>query len=221
LWSLPAPKKAAAPYEAFALLPNRGRYQSLSEVEARLSFDLQALDALAAGCRQPSTQRAAWNLLLLGVGRYLWRYLHGKDPIELGALMGWLVEAVNRQQPPLSYLRRAACDYRRSRRASLAREEQLVREAIDDGATVALDGEDRVWSTPAVDVDPLLGRRLSAALARLSPPQREALLLSEVEERTGPEIAAQMGRSVGGVRNMIAEARKIVRDTLGEGSANE
>ena len=208
------------------MLPNRTRYQTLAEVEARLSYDTEALLALCHGCRQPSTQKGAWNLLLLALSRYLTRYL--KDELrnpnrgeDLDTLLEWVTEAIVRQANPLSFLRRAAGHARQSRAASQARELATVREAQAGEALEAYEGEDRVWVSWLPASDPFLREQLQTALAKLSPKQLRAFLLVEVNGLTSPEAGLEMGVSPKTVRNLATEARKILRDTLRDDSAND
>jgi len=54
-----------------------------------------------------------------------------------------------------------------------------------------------------------------AALARLDPPYREAILLSRVEGLSHAEIARRMGRSEGAVRNLVYRGLAQVAKELG------
>jgi len=60
-----------------------------------------------------------------------------------------------------------------------------------------------------------LRSRLVAALATLSPVQREVVLLHDVDERTHDEIAAIVGTSSGMSRQHLFNARKKLRAALG------
>lgn len=210
----------ASTYGAFALLPDRTRYQSLAEIEARLSYDLDALDALCEAARQPSTSRGAWNLLLLGCARYLARYLRAGE--ELGALLGWLVEALARKERPLSFLRCAVKDARKSREAAQERELEATRLTQASGElSSATEGEDRVWAGSQPLTDPLLREQLQGAMDKLSPRQLRAFLLVEVEALSAKEAGQEMGLAPKTVRNLASEARKILRDTLSNVSPND
>jgi len=81
------------------------------------------------------------------------------------------------------------------------------------------DGEDAL--TPSAAETPEaetarreLGAALDAALLELAPEDRMILLLAEVEELTGPEIAARTGLSPGAVRARLTRLRARVRGSL-------
>jgi len=90
-------------------LPGQTRYQSIADIESRLSYDPAALDALCDACR--ARLPGAWNLLLLGGSRIMISYLSPRsrrEPTEeAGDLFRWLAEAVQRGASPFSYLKRA------------------------------------------------------------------------------------------------------------------
>jgi RNA polymerase sigma-70 factor (ECF subfamily) len=56
---------------------------------------------------------------------------------------------------------------------------------------------------------------LEAALARLSPAQREVVLLHDLEGWTHDAIAASLGTSAGMSRQHLFKARRLLRDALG------
>jgi len=154
---------------------------------------------------------------LLALGRRLRSYLKTE---ELDALMTWLVEAIRKGQHPANYIRRAVTDALRSRNAATERDENHVQELLDGGAVqLAHDGEEQTFAVWGTSTDPLLQKRLTAALSELSAKQRKAFLLSEVDELTDPEIAERMALAPKTIRNLLSEARKILRDTLGDVSA--
>jgi RNA polymerase sigma-70 factor (ECF subfamily) len=55
------------------------------------------------------------------------------------------------------------------------------------------------------------------ALVRMTPEQREAFILFEVEGRTGKEVARIAGQSLPSAFRRLYEAERVVRDTLGVG----
>ncbi len=57
---------------------------------------------------------------------------------------------------------------------------------------------------------------LAEALGRLPEDYREVIVLRHLQERTFPELAARMGRSVEGVKKLWARALARLRGTLGE-----
>lgn len=186
----------------------------MADIEAYLSYDDVSLLALCAACRQE--KKGAWNLLLLAMGRRLRSYLQTQ---ELDALLQWLVEAIRKGQHPGSYLRYSIKDAIKSHNASAAREEEYVQGSLDEGVVqLAHDGEARTLASWVVSGDPILGKRLAAALGELTKTQRAAFLLSELEEMSTKEIAERLGISEGGVRVRLTEARKILRNIFGNGS---
>lgn len=60
-----------------------------------------------------------------------------------------------------------------------------------------------------------LRTRLNAALAGLTPVQREVVLLHDMDGWTHPEIATQLSTSAGMSRQHLFQARRRLRDTLG------
>jgi RNA polymerase sigma-70 factor (ECF subfamily) len=66
------------------------------------------------------------------------------------------------------------------------------------------------------------GRRVQAALLRLSLDHRVVLLLREVEELSGAEIALALGVAEGTVKSRLARARDALRQALtaSEGNAS-
>jgi RNA polymerase sigma-70 factor (ECF subfamily) len=57
---------------------------------------------------------------------------------------------------------------------------------------------------------------LAEALGRLPEDYREVIVLRHLQERSFPEVAARMGRSVEGVKKLWARALARLRGTLGE-----
>ena len=89
---------------------------------------------------------------------------------------------------------------RRERRVTLVEPEQL--DAL----------QDRLQSDPGTDVG--LRIDLLAALAALSPEQREPLLLVSVEQLSYAECAEALGIPIGTVMSRISRARTALRETL-------
>lgn len=201
----------ASPYEAFACLPNRGRYQSIEEVEKRLSYDEPALMALVAACRQPATERGAFNLLLLALGRVLRVHLKTE---ELGALLTWVVLAVQRNNHPVSFLRSYAHSARLSREAQARRENDWAQLTGDRaGLAIAYEDDRLVWSGETSSPDFFLRERIDKALTKLSKTQRRVFLLKQ-EGYTGPEIAALLKTSETSVTTRLWEAKQKLRQAL-------
>jgi RNA polymerase sigma factor (sigma-70 family) len=68
---------------------------------------------------------------------------------------------------------------------------------------------------PAADAVPTeLRLDLIRAIARLTPPYREVLLLRDVHELTAPEVAAHLGLSLEAVKSRLHRARSQVRSYL-------
>lgn len=59
-------------------------------------------------------------------------------------------------------------------------------------------------------------RAIRAAIARLSPKLRDALLLAQSGEHTYDEIGAMLGSPVGTIKWRVSEARRVVRQELME-----
>jgi RNA polymerase sigma-70 factor (ECF subfamily) len=72
---------------------------------------------------------------------------------------------------------------------------------------------------PAADPD--VRDRLLAALARLSPPQREVVLLHDLDGWTHPEIAGALGCSETMSRQHLFQARRLLRGELAEDAPAE
>lgn len=64
----------------------------------------------------------------------------------------------------------------------------------------------------AVPID--LRMDLVRAMARLTPPYREVLILRDVHELTAPEVAAQLGLTLEAVKSRLHRARAQVREHL-------
>ena len=69
--------------------------------------------------------------------------------------------------------------------------------------------------------DPLLARRLEAALARLPSGMREVLVLHDVEQYTHEEIADVLHISAGTSKSQLFKARAKMREVLGNGIRSE
>lgn len=62
--------------------------------------------------------------------------------------------------------------------------------------------------------DPLLRERFWSAFGRLSPAQREILLLVDMEERSGPEVARMLEIPEGTVRSRLRDGRAALKRAL-------
>jgi RNA polymerase sigma-70 factor (ECF subfamily) len=69
---------------------------------------------------------------------------------------------------------------------------------------------------PAAPGDPLLRRRIAAALERLSCPQREAFVLVHLEGWSVREAAAAMGKPVGTTKSHLHRALRSLRSQLSD-----
>lgn len=68
---------------------------------------------------------------------------------------------------------------------------------------------------PRADWVPLdLRMDLARALARLSPPYRDVLILRDIHELSAPEVAQELGLSVEAVKSRLHRARSMVREDL-------
>jgi RNA polymerase sigma-70 factor (ECF subfamily) len=79
------------------------------------------------------------------------------------------------------------------------RREVMAPDPVDDGGSSA---------------DPLLARRLEAALARLPSGMREVLVLHDVEQYTHEEIAEVLGITAGTSKSQLFKARAKMREIL-------
>jgi RNA polymerase sigma-70 factor (ECF subfamily) len=101
--------------------------------------------------------------------------------------------------------------FNRMRRRRL---EARYRTAVDeppDAPDPAAD-EARRADEARIDVD----RRLTEAISRLSPAQREAVLLYYIEDRAVEEVARITGRAANTVKSDLKRAREALRRELGE-----
>ena len=92
----------------------------------------------------------------------------------------------------------------------------LERQRRDPGA---LDAAEEALLAEVVDpADALALRRrialLAAALADLDPLQREVILLRDIQERTAPEAAAELGISIDALKSRLHRARVNLRDHM-------
>jgi len=55
---------------------------------------------------------------------------------------------------------------------------------------------------------------LTRAMAKLSPPYREVLILRDVHELTAPEVAEELGLSIEAVKSRLHRARTMIREDL-------
>ncbi|MEQ9499757.1 MAG: RNA polymerase sigma factor [Deltaproteobacteria bacterium] len=83
---------------------------------------------------------------------------------------------------------------------------------MDRAATIQPDAE--ILRSPTSMRDPLLMDHLEDALARLPEKQREVIVLHEMLDYSGPELAALLGVSEGTVRSRLRSARHALRKTL-------
>jgi RNA polymerase sigma-70 factor, ECF subfamily len=110
-------------------------------------------------------------------------------------------------------------DYFRAqgRRPAVSLEEVLEGERDgDSGADARLPQSliDASWDPERAALRAELIERIEAALLRLVPEQRLALILSDIQGLSYDEIAAIMGTSLGTVKSRIARARGHLRDIL-------
>lgn len=80
-----------------------------------------------------------------------------------------------------------------------------------------LSWEEAAAEVPTVpDIDSIEDERAIAALAAVSSPQREALVLRYLDGFSVPEVAAALGRSVGAAESLLARGRASLRRALME-----
>ena len=86
----------------------------------------------------------------------------------------------------------------------------------------ALPEDTRARDDPGRDAERAdLRSRLESALALLSVPQREVVLLHDLDGRTHEEIAALIGTSAGMSRQHLFQARRALRELLGRNTSKE
>ena len=67
---------------------------------------------------------------------------------------------------------------------------------------------------PAAAIPTDLKIDLTRAMAKLSPPYREVLILRDVHELTAPEVADELGLSIEAVKSRLHRARTMIREDL-------
>jgi RNA polymerase sigma-70 factor (ECF subfamily) len=110
------------------------------------------------------------------------------------AFVGWLLQIV----------RNRAHNLRRHQRVRIAMPLDAAEEAPSRARGPALETEDEE-----------LGRNLSQALEKLTPTQREVVLLYDLEGWSHREIAAAVGTTEGAARVHLHHARRALRALLG------
>jgi len=98
----------------------------------------------------------------------------------------------------------------RHRRTEVRQFKLYARTGVDPAVAAFTDHADARVGADAVK------QRLAAALSRLRPVFRDALLLLAWGDLTYEEVAAALGVPVGTVRSRINRARKALRDDLGD-----
>jgi DNA-binding CsgD family transcriptional regulator len=188
-------------YGALVELPARYpalvRYSSLSAVALSLACDPDALDALALAYRtEPhALSEGAYHLLIVALGAALVRLAPRAQ--DGGEILEALLRAA--REPGVPLLLAISRDLRNARQADQRR---AAREAaVHDGLSAY---------TPSPASDPLLRRRLAAALAALSPGEQE-LAGYLLRGFTPLEISQETGRGRGAVREAILRLRRKLK----------
>ncbi len=92
------------------------------------------------------------------------------------------------------------------------RKGRFQEEIPEDNAPQKFAGQRPLAVTPIEDyVERQLGEPLSKALAKLSPEQRQVVVLADIEEYSYQEISEIMGCSIGTVRSRLHRARALLR----------
>ncbi len=95
------------------------------------------------------------------------------------------------------------------------RKGRFQEEIPEDNEPQQFGGERPLAVTPIEDyVENQLSEPLARSLARLSPDQRQVVILADIEEQSHQEIAEIMGCSIGTVRSRLDRARARLRRLL-------
>jgi RNA polymerase sigma-70 factor, ECF subfamily len=98
---------------------------------------------------------------------------------------------------------------------ALDRRRRVRPEQMDEGFAAGL--VSRELAADEVVAEARRMRRVLSAIERLPGREREALLLSAMEELSTAEIGAVLGRSESSVRALLFRARRRLRERLGDG----
>ncbi len=71
---------------------------------------------------------------------------------------------------------------------------------------------DQVEASPELQI--LLQQDIVKALAMLPVPYRRVLIMRDVDDLSGPEVAAKLGLTVATVKSRLHHGRKLLRDSL-------
>lgn len=161
-------------------------------IVAAQSGDVEAINALLTYC-QLDLQRFAQTVCATpedvedAVQETLWIVSRKIGTLRtLSAFSGWLFQVVKYQ-----------C-------FRLLHEDQRQRALPSDDALMV----------DSVEREGIPREALSAAIAQLPRPYREVLIMRDLEERTAPQVAEQLGISVGAVKSRLRRARLTLRDAL-------
>jgi RNA polymerase sigma-70 factor, ECF subfamily len=160
-------------------------------------YDRAAPLLLAVAARILNDRREAEDVLQ-DVFAQIWQKSHGFDA-ELGSLVSWAV----------ALTRNKAIDRIRAstRRRRLIEEIAITAEAVEQApaasASEQLHGEERAG-------------RIRAALADLSPDQRQAIEMAFFAGLTQSEIAARLEQPIGTIKARIRRGMLRLRDGLGD-----
>jgi len=86
---------------------------------------------------------------------------------------------------------------------------------LDTSAFESTSVQDTRWSPEAQTERVLLGKLLSREIRRIPPLLRNVFLLRDVQQKSMPEVAAQLGISVEAAKSRLSRAREELRKRLG------
>src|SRR5581483_1942481 len=174
--------------EALVVLVSRGDEEALDALYAR--FGRVAYGVALRILRDADLAQDAVQEAFLGA----WRTAAAFDPVR-GSASTWLLTLVHR------------------RAVDVVRREQRRRaEPLDDAPVAAVESTDEdAWLRER-------RRAVQAALARLSPDQRQALELAYYGGLSQSELAERLGVPLGTVKSRMFAALARLRDLLGEES---
>lgn len=196
------------PTEALLAAARAGRPGALGELLERHSNYLRLLARLHLrrfpGCKEDAADVLQETLIAAH---------HGFDQFRGENEASWLAWLRRILANRLSNIARK---YLATRQRDARREVNLQKDLDASSAGLSSILEDGGPTPSAVVMGREIAVRLADAMAKLPDDYREVLVLRNLEEKSFPEIAAQMGRSLDSVKNLWARAVAKMRQAVGE-----